>query len=447
MLDGDIKEFFKLALPLIGSRFIGVLSGFFSMLMLSRSCIEAAASCALISSLFGFYMATAQAMLSPIGIEYSSSYAKKDFRKSEAIFFHGLLISLCLFVLWLGFLFLIPYMKNIFAIDSKLIIYVRRYFISITPGVFCTLIYLVYSQLLVARTKQLRDALTSALGSIAFFVSFYLFQFINHNTYTGIIFSINISAFILIPFYVYYIKPNQSKIQKTLDISLFKSLIRSGLIIFTQVSGELAAFTIITLLLGGLGSGVLAIQRVLTQVSLIFVISAAAMGQAASVIIAKKRYQFNEKEIGKLVTKMMTIVSAIYFLAIMILLIKKDMINADNIPQELIPKNTALIFTLTLYFDALRHISSGILRGLGNYKLPAFAGLVGLWAICMPSLLFLSHFNLLTFEFTRIMLLIGIFTACVIQLVKLWSQGSIFLHPFFRKLQALKRKDRLFGKC
>lgn len=419
MLDEEIKEFFKISLSMIGTRFIGLVTGLFSMLMLSSSSFEASVSCGLISSLLGFYMASSQALLSPVGIEYAISIAKKESRKTEELFLNGLLIFLLLFMLWLGLIFLIPYIGNVFAIDKNIMAYVKKYFLNITPGIACSLLYLLCSQILYAQNKQLKDTFFTLIGCLVFSVCFFFIQIKNKDIYTSITCSTNISSAVLLSLCLYYYgsakKLNINRIQKYISLSLFISLIKSGLTIFTQVSVELAAFTVMTLLLGALGSNVLIAQRELTQISILFVLSAAAMGQAASIMVAKKKTQFNQEEMRRFVKKVLFVISLVYSLSL-ILLIIKIFPRFSMISRELITKKILLIFSLTIFLDALRHISSGILRGLGHYKLPTLAGLFGLWGICMPSLLLLSHFNSLTFELSRILLLIGILTACLVQL-------------------------------
>lgn len=420
MLDEEIKEFFKILLPMIGTRFIGFITGFFSMLMLSRSSLEAAASCALISSLLGLYMATAQGMLNPVGIEYAMSNMKKDFRKTEALFLNGFLISLLLFLLWMGLVYLTPYLGNFFSIDRNIILYVKNYFMNITPGIGCSLLYFLCCQLLSAENKQLNDAFFSLISCVVFAISFFLMQINHHNIYVSITNSTNISSVVLLFFCIYYYvkvkKINIQIIQQKIDLTLFISLIKSGFMIFTQISGELVAFTVITLLLGTLGANVLIAQRELNQIAILFVISAAAMGQAASIVVAKKKSHLNQKMLRRFVKKIFLVLSLIYLLCLYVLIIN-DKPNLSTISRNIVTKKILLLFSLTVYLDTLRYFSSGILRGLGNYKLPTLAGLLGLWGICMPSLLLLSQFNCLTFELSRILVLIGIFVPCLIQLI------------------------------
>jgi Na+-driven multidrug efflux pump len=153
----------------------------------------------------------------------------------------------------------------------------------------------------------------------------------------------------------------------------------------------------------------------LNQIAILFVLSAAAMGQAASIKVAKKKSQLNPEELRRFIRKVLLILSVIYSLSLIVLTIKGTSIHS-TVTRNLITKKIVILFSLTIYLDTLRYISSGILRGLGNYKLPTLSGLFGLWGICMPCLLLLSYFNSLTFELSRILLLIGIFVPCLIQL-------------------------------
>ena len=176
------------------------------------------------------------------------------------------------------------------------------------------------------------------------------------------------------------------------SMSHIVDLIKLGLPISLQVSGELLAATVLTYMLGHFGESALAASQIVQQYGLLFIMLSVGFSQAVSMLISRL---FGEKDYqaiasfaqgGLWIIAILACVFATIFILFPGYLI--DLFLKSNMPSHgqvhyygeyflIIAGGFALL-------DGLRKVLAATLRGLGDSKTPMFAGVAALWGVGLP---------------------------------------------------------------
>jgi MATE family multidrug resistance protein len=177
-----------------------------------------------------------------------------------------------------------------------------------------------------------------------------------------------------------------------LDWKKIAQIFNMGVHVGLQFLGELAAISGATFLLGYLGSVALASSQIVSQYFMFLIMIVLGVSQALSIrvseAVGRKEYKIIDSYTW----------AAFWILFIILLLF---IIVYSLIPSELMslfinindPNNAPLVhltywFLLiaipTIFFDSVKNVLTGTLRGLKNVKAPMIIGNVSLWLISLP---------------------------------------------------------------
>lgn len=184
----------------------------------------------------------------------------------------------------------------------------------------------------------------------------------------------------------------QLKVQRW-DLSKIKQLFNIGIHIGLQFLGELTAISGATFLLGYLGDVALASSQIVSQYAIPFVMIILGVSQALSIrvseAVGRKEYDAVYSYTHAafwMVTGMLVLFSVVY--SIMPSELMSFFINIDD------PNNQGLIHLThwflvilmpTLFFDGIKNVLTGTLRGLKNVKAPMIIGTLSLWFVGLPA--------------------------------------------------------------
>lgn len=206
--------------------------------------------------------------------------------------------------------------------------------------------------------------------------------------------------------------------------SICKKIISQGLPIGIQFGAELAVFAVATYLMGYFGIIALAASQISSQYSMLVVMVSLGISQAVSVLTseayAKRNFQLVEDYIIAalyiLLLVSMIVSSVLIFLPEYLIGAFVDMHNPDN--QELIHLAIYLLITAAViqFFDGIRNLLAGSLRGMQDARAPMNIGIGCLWLISLP-VSYIAAFNC---NGGPIGLRIGFITGFVIAVLLLW---------------------------
>jgi MATE family multidrug resistance protein len=215
------------------------------------------------------------------------------------------------------------------------------------------------------------------------------------------------------------------------NIAICKSILSLGLPIGIQFGGEIAAMSVTTYLLGHFGIIALAASQVVSQYSLLVVMISIGLTQSISILISKAYAQRNISLIKiYLNASLLVLLYCFLVIAAIFCFFSKELLTlyvSQNVLNTQMIYYTHMFFIIsafTLFFDGMRHLLSGALRGLHDSHTPMRIGIITLWLIALP----ISYSVGFTFHGGPIGLRIGFASGFVIAAIVLW----------YRVLQKLK---------
>ncbi len=183
-----------------------------------------------------------------------------------------------------------------------------------------------------------------------------------------------------------------------LDLQLCQRIIKLGLPIGIQFGGELAAMTCATYLMGQFGVTALAAAQIVSQYSMLGIMIVLGLSQAVSVLVSKSygehdiyaiKHYFNAGFVLQIL--LFLVIGFVYYtLPMQLASLYVDIQDPHN---QLFLHLVRLFFAVSavsLWFDSIRNFLAGGLRGIHDSKTPMVVGLVGLWAISLPTAYFIG---------------------------------------------------------
>ncbi len=197
-----------------------------------------------------------------------------------------------------------------------------------------------------------------------------------------------------------------------------------GVHVGLQFLGELAAISAATFLLGYLGNVALASSQIVAQYMIFLIMIILGVSQALSIRVSEAvgRKEFNT--IDSYTTAAFWIVSLILFLCIILYALKPSELmslfikvnDPNNAPLIHLTYWFLVIAIPTIFFDGVKNVLTGTLRGLKNVKAPMIIGNVSLWLISLPLCYLMGIF----FKGGPIALRIGFSIGYIIAAISLW---------------------------
>ncbi|MCD6039575.1 MAG: efflux family protein [Gammaproteobacteria bacterium] len=398
-----IQKIMQLALPMVGTQFVIVGSGFLCMTMLSKLGHLVLAASALIFSVSLTLMVVSISLLFSLSILIGQAYGRQDDREVGSLWQQGWLLS---FIISLPCLLIYWYIDSIlifFGQDPHAVAIVKVFFRASIWGIVPLLLGICNQQLCYGVHKQRLDMLANGIGVIVllFFARTLIFGKLGMPPlgvagfgYAQAIECLFYFLFTTACLYKlkYFKKFNlfQLRLSQTWDV--LKNIIRIGWPISLQMNGEMLSFFISTVFVGWLGTVPLAAFQVMMQYEVLSVIPVFAISQACGVLISQAvgSRQFND--IKKLSH------GSLYITVLLCGLIGMAFIV---FPKTLIsfyldihdPKNAKVLHLAILLFaimalsqllDGIRNVLLGSLRGLLDTRFAMLAGLLTIWLVSVP---------------------------------------------------------------
>ena len=293
----EFKTLSKFALPLTLSYLINSAASLITMYYIARLGADALASGAIITSTYGLITMMITSILFAVSIQVCRAYATNEHGQIASIFYSAIaivtLIALPLtFILWnfTDVLYLLKQPKPISLLAG-------HYFRGIAFGFLPSLISAVYIQLFMGmRLSRIILTFTTVSVFICGLLSYLCIFGYGHFRGMGMFgagLANSMTAWINLAFIISYtIYSSKFSAFKLYDINSIcfnsiASLLKLGLPISVQYSTELAAFALITYLIGIVGKEALAAQQIAMQCAIPVIMFVMAVSQSGSILVSQ----------------------------------------------------------------------------------------------------------------------------------------------------------------
>ena len=435
-LSNILSEFrysIKLALPLIAAEVIYALNGFIATVMVAHLGKEQLAANALVWDIYIAVIVFFIGILFSVGIMIAQSFGAKDNHSIGICFKQGLIMALVFAPFMMLIMWLAPVVLVWTGQDPIVINFAKPFFQALIWSMLPLNLIIVIHQLLIGINKTRMVMLSSILAVPIQIFFFYVFLFgkcgLPKSGLAGIGYGLAASHVLEAAYlfcYIYFSSP--LKIYHlfhkwwSVNRKILVELIRVGLPLGFMICTEVALFAAVAIMMGILGTTVLAAYQIAYQYLMVIIVIIFALQQNITVRVGNEVGRNNRSAL-----KMTTMVNmgmgfgfmlpfAVIYLFFPHLAIGIDIdIHALHL-QELVKKASTFLAMsgILILVDCFRLISVGALRGLKDTKVPVFISLFGFWCIAFPCAYLLAF----KFKFDGVGiwwgLIIGLFVAGVI---------------------------------
>ncbi len=398
-----MKRVFNLSLPMAGSRFLQMFSGFISTMMVSHLGRVIIASCALINATLSMLLLLFISVVFSLSFIVGQLFGAKKFDDVGAFVQEGLSLSFVLgFFMMICLWFAADFLK-IFHEPPQMLFYVNQYFHALMWGAIPIMFQSCLEQFCYGILKQ-RLVIIINLASllmgipIAYCLIFGKLGMPQLGVEgLGLSFAIQawIDCIILIvccyvmqdfkPYKLFYWRSQKGWVHA-------RKIFRIGWPMSLQFGGELGAFFVITMMIGWLGVNALAATQITQQWMYLIIVPIFAMSEAAGILVGQAvgAKDFDQlRAIGNSSTLLALSLVLLFdigfiFFPNFFASFYIDVHAAKNADILHLIRILFAITALTLLLSSMRDVLSGALRGLFDTQFPMQIGLFVMWGLVLP---------------------------------------------------------------
>lgn len=412
ILKNDFNPLLKLAIPLAFVGMVGAAPAFFETLFLAHVDQKTLAAGALVSWLYGTFAVIIFGILSSINVLISHKHGAKDQQGIILILRDGLLLSILLSIpAFLLFWNMAPIFL-IFGQDPSVVALAKSYLHALAWGLIPNFIAIAIFELIIGLGHTRILTVFTVFGVSLVVLCSYILIFGKWGfpalgiagagwgmTVSYWIIAIVQSIYVFIhPEYKQYFLPifNRKK------PSFMWELLKVGIPMGVMYCFEVAFFFALTLVMGSLGSQLLAANQIVMQylgalMSVIFSIAQAITVRMGHLLGAKEPLAAKKAGYaGIFMSAIFMCLIAICYFAFPNLLISVD-IDMNNIHNAEIIRAVKQLFAIAAVFqilEAIRISLFGMLRALKDTHFTLLISIISFWGIALPiGYLLATHFN------------------------------------------------------
>jgi MATE family multidrug resistance protein len=213
---------------------------------------------------------------------------------------------------------------------------------------------------------------------------------------------------------------------------------KMGLPIAATYGSEAAFFTVLTLVIGTLGTNALAAQTIVNQVIYIVFMISVGLSHASSISISRacarhdyrgaRRLGYTGLALGIGAMSMVALPYLVAPVRVLSLFLDRDVVSNADVLR--VATGLLTIAALLQLFDCSQNIGVGILRGLGDVKSSFRISIVGYWMIGLPVAWAVG-----------VWLGYGIYGIWIGLAIGLAAAAAMLLRQFERRLSAMTRRQ------
>lgn len=416
------KKIASLALPMAGTQFINMASGFLCMTMLAELGHEVLAASALIFATQVSIMVTGMSLLFSLSVLVGHAHGAKNYPLIGNFLQQGWTLALLIsgpimLLLWhMGSLLLLLHQDP--KIVSIIQIYFHAYVWAVIPGLLST----CNQQFGYGVRKKMLMVSTSVMSVGVLLITAHTLIFGEWGfpklgvAGLGYAIAVQYTFFFLFSISVFYFgKSFKSfglfKYRVHHGLEHFVQMFKLGWPISVQMGGEMLSFFVGGLMIGWLGTTALAAYQVVNQYNFLVLVPIFSLSQASGILVghacgAKQFQDIKKLGIASIALSLMASAVVAFGFLVFPMQLARAYINVNNPANVDTLKLMVLIFSvmaISQIFDGLRNIFIGLLRGLFDTRFPMIIGLLVIWAIGVP----LSYFFAFTMHYGAVGIALG----------------------------------------
>lgn len=399
----QMRRVIQLSLPMAGSRFLQMFSGFIATMMVAHLGRDVLASCALINATLTAVLLVFISIVFSLSFIVGQSYGAKRYDEIGGLVQQGILLSFILALLMMICFWYADVVLRWFHQQPAMLIYVRQYFHALMWGVIPILMQSCLEQFCYGVLKQRLVITINFLSVLVGIPTAYILIFgklgVPALGVTGLGLTFAIQAwfdFLLLFICCRVLKDFQPfelfKMRSLRGFIYLRKIFRIGWPMSVQFGGELAAFFVITMMIGWLGTDALAAVQVTQQWMYLLIVPVFAMAEASGILVgqsvgAKEFTQLNLINRSGLILSLglvglfdLGFVFFPHFFASFYL----NVDQAKNAQIVALIHPLFILMSITLIFNSMRDVISGSLRGLFDTQFPMRVGLFVMWCLVLP---------------------------------------------------------------
>lgn len=372
------------------------------MLLIARLGHAELAAGALVSSLSITLSVIAWSMLFSVGVIVGFAFGAEKNEELGLILRSGLLLGTLISIPVIFTMWNIGPILRFFHQQQQLVILTQKYFHGLAWGILPSVWIVCCSQFVVAIEKARVVLVLSILSLIFMLVPGYILLFgafgFPKIGMAGMAYANAFMSWMMFILLVIYLLQNQFNKYKIFSCSkifswtYLKKLFTVGYPISIQYGAELAAFSLSTIFCGWISQASLAAWQIMIQLNMVIIMIPYGIAQSSAVLVGQalgKNDKAATRPLGHagllLGTAFMFIIALVYLLAPKLLISLYLNIHRS---AYLTTVHTAVLLlavaAFSQFFDGIRNIATGILRGFHDTKVPMLVGIMATWVIGIP---------------------------------------------------------------
>ncbi len=414
-----VKKIISLAIPMAGTNFINVASGFLCMAMIASLGHETLAASALMSATQLSIMVSGMSLLFSLSVLVGHAYGAQQYRDIGNYVQQAWTLAVLMGLPIMLFFWYIGPVLVFFGQTHQLATIVQSYFHAYIWAVIPCLLSTCNMQFGYGIHKKLLIITTSVMSVAVLLITAYTFILGHFGMpklgVAGLGYALlaQYSFFFLFTTFFFYHEKSFAHFELFhyrvfQHLNLFAKMFKIGWPISAQMGGEMMSFFVNSILIGWLGTAALGAYQIVNQYYFLIVIPIFSISQASGILVSHACGSKQFQEVKNLSHASMGLAFAgSLIVAAIFLCFAKNLagffINAHDPANIATLHLVALIFCVIAFsqlFDSLRNVLIGILRGLFDTRFPMITGLFTIWIIGMPLSAFFAfalHFGVVGF--------------------------------------------------
>ena len=399
----EMKQFLRLAIPLASAQLAQSLTGFFDTLMMGRLGTETLAAGGLAALSFSALIFTAGGLIMAITPAIAQAWGANDKNRIENIARQGLWLVLLLTIPLAGIISHLDSWMAVFGHAETTTVLAQTYLDIMLWGLFPALGF-IWLRGVVSGLSQARPIMMIVvIGTVLNICGNYVLAFgkwgFPRLELAGLAIATvatHWSMFLALIIYIFHHQYlRKYRIFSQLYVfrpDLFWELVRVGLPITVLLALKVSMFTIVTYLMGTLGTDVLAAHQIVFQTVVVICMIPAGMSCAATVRVGQWLGKENLSGVQR--SGYLSIGVGFAFMTLMAItlllfpqLVVGIYLDLDNPANERVIDLVSPMLTiaaLSQIGDGVQKVANGVLQGLQDTRLPMLLSIPAFWIIGLP---------------------------------------------------------------